>query len=108
MSWDGTERRKNNLDRITQLEKDLAKLVYILEEDVKHRSEFRGRIESLIHKHEEAIYGNGKPGVLTRMKEVETAQENHKLNIRVIWGAFVAIVFKIAYDFVAFLSRRVT
>lgn len=108
MPWDGVERRKKNLDRINQIEKDLARLVYILEEDAKNRYEFRERIESLIERHQEALYGNGKPGILTRMKEVETAQENHRLNIRVIWGAFIAIVFKISYDFVVFLTRRAT
>lgn len=82
--YEGPERRSDNtrLSRIEQM----------IESDFEHRKEFRERIESLLAKHSSVIYGNGKPGILTRIKELETAHDNHKGNIRVIWVAVVGII----------------
>lgn len=72
----------------------LAKIEQLIESDFEHRKEFRERIEGLLQKHSEVIYGNGKPGLTTRVKELETAHRNHQQNIRWAWGVVGALVLK--------------
>lgn len=86
MTYEGPERRAESTR--------LAKIEQLLESDFAHRKEFRERIEALLAKHSEVIYGNGKPGVLTRLQELETAHKNHQLNIRWAWGAVGLLVIK--------------
>lgn len=89
--YEGPERRSEN-GRISQIEKDIARLTQLIESDFEHRKEFRDRIEALLVKHSELLYGNGKPGLMTRVVELETAHKNHQGNIRVVWVAVVGLV----------------
>jgi hypothetical protein len=89
--YEGQERRAEN-GRLSQIERDLARLTQLVESDFEHRKEFRDRIEALLVKHSELLYGNGKPGLITRVIELETAHKNHQGNIRVVWVAVVGLV----------------
>lgn len=70
----------------------LARIEQLLESDSESRREFRERIDNLLAKHSEVLYGNGRPGVLTRLVELETAHKNHQTNIRWAWGTVGALV----------------
>lgn len=89
--YEGPERRAEN-GRLSMIEKDIARLTQLIESDFEHRKEFRDRIEALLVKHSEVLYGNGKPGILTRIQELETAHKNHQTNIRWAWGAVGTLV----------------
>jgi hypothetical protein len=90
--YDGPERRSENA-RVSQIEKDIARITSLIESDFKHRKEFRDRIEALLLKHTEVIYGNeSRSGLVTRVVELETAYKNHQGNIRVVWVAVAGLV----------------
>jgi len=89
--YEGPERRAEN-GRLSQIERDLARLTQLVESDFEHRKEFRDRIEALLIKHSELLYGNGKPGIITRVVELETAHKNHQGNIRVVWVAVAGLL----------------
>lgn len=84
--YDGPERRSDS--------NRLSKIEQLIESDFANRKEFRERIEALLLRHSEVIYGNGKPGLTTRVQELETAHKNHQANIRWAWGVVGALVIK--------------
>lgn len=99
MGYDGPERRR---DSLSELERKLDRLCSHMESEVGgqgtkgnlyHHME---RIEKLLVAHMEKfdhiMIGNGKPGIMTRIVELETAHKNHQQNIRYAWGTIVALV----------------
>lgn len=59
------------------------------------------RIEGKLDKALEAIYGNGKDGLMTRVKEVETAQKGDIWRWRLVIGGGVALVVRIIYQLIS-------
>lgn len=90
--YDGPERR-NDQHRLSKIEATVERLVFILEEDTKHRAEFRDRIEALLKDHTIAIYGDRDGvGLNSRVKTLEDAHDNHQSNIRFIWATVIGII----------------
>lgn len=90
--YDGPERRSDQ-HRLSKIEATVERLVFILEEDTKHRAEFRDRIETLLKDHTIAIYGDRDGvGLNARVNTLETAHKNHQGNLRVIWVAVTGII----------------
>lgn len=87
----------NGIDdkRLSRLETTVERLVFILEEDSKHRAEFRDRIETLLKDHTIAIYGDRSGvGLNSRVKTLEDSHKNHQQNIRWAWGAVGLLIIK--------------
>jgi hypothetical protein len=55
----------------------------------------------LVHKHEEALYGNGKVGLITRIDRIEQRAESHKW----ILGISIAAFFTSISDWVVKLLK---
>lgn len=92
--YEGPERRSDS-HRLSKIEATVERLVFILEEDTKHRAEFRDRIESLLKDHTVAIYGDRDGvGLNSRVKTLEEAHKNHQHNIRWAWGAVGLLIIK--------------
>lgn len=53
--------------------------------------------DKFLEKYDHLVNGNGKPGLLTRLQELETAHRNHQGNIRVIWIAVIGVVISSAW-----------
>lgn len=90
--YEGPERRVDQ-HRLSKIEATVERLVFMLEEDTKHRADFRGRIETLLKDHTIAIYGDRDGlGLNSRVSTLETAHKNHQQNIRWAWGTLGALV----------------
>lgn len=86
-TWDGQPRRKSDED-IGEIKINVAKLVVGQENIVK-----------LLQKHDDLIYGNGTPGLKTRLDRLEQNKIQHDKHAMVGWSAMVGLVLKTVWDF---------
>ena len=59
-----------------------------------------GSLTELIHKHNETLYGNGHPGLTTRVTLVEAAQKRLKWLAATVMGAAIVMVFDLVRDLI--------
>lgn len=56
------------------------------------------RIEEMLKKYNDAIYGNGNAGILTHIDRLNQIEKDRRWNLRLIWSSLVGVVVKIIYD----------
>jgi len=84
MSWDGNERRKggSGLEKIKDDIVDIHTKVVLLvnKVDANHESLRKtiNSMEELLKKHNETIFGNGQPGLKTKVSSLESMKQDFK------------------------------
>ena len=61
------------------------------------------RIEEKLDKVHDAIYGNGKDGLMTRMAVVEKDQKSDTWRWRAIFGMMAVVIGKVVYQVITHL-----
>jgi hypothetical protein len=82
---------KEIYDRLRSVETKITKLCATVENVNVNQT-------ALLKKHEETLYGNGKPGLNTRIDRIEQIEQNRKWSLRVLWSAMVGVFARIGYD----------
>lgn len=101
MTWDGIERRKESgyMDGMRQdiqnLLVGMGKLQNELENITKHNTSFRDDVNKEVAKLEQTVYGNGHPGLTTKVAAIDTLSQDfhaHVIADRWGWGVFVTVL----------------
>lgn len=91
MTWDGSERRKENnvMQQLSHISTQLAVMNNNLE-----------IITKTMKQHDSFINGNGHKGAKSRIDELESAKKSSENTRFVAWSAVVTIVLKSAWDLI--------
>jgi len=87
LMWDGTERRKDNQDALLRIELNLERLSGEMRSSHKAFRDFQLSTEELNKKVITTLYGNGQPGLTTKINAVENLghdfKEHDKRDLRI-------------------------
>ena len=78
-------------DRLTVVEQELKSLGVIM-------SGTMGRMDALIAKHNETIYGNGKDGMVTEISNLKQSNDNRTWFDRMGLTTCVGLIVKVFFD----------
>src|SRR3990167_11251734 len=103
MTWDGKERRMDRQCDLTEIQLTMAEIGAKLDNIHSKVNVTNERLETTLTKHEEAIYGNGKVGLVTVMNTLKNDFERHDKND--IW--FQRSMFLTGIGIIGFLVKIV-
>ena len=84
---------------MTEAEKQTEKMLTTLAVDI-------AAIRQLVEADHKAIFGNGQPGLLDRMKELETARKAGTAALGIVWNIVTAVGSFAGGLILAWLSRH--
>lgn len=95
-------------DRLRSLELQTARLVSHLESEAGTWARIQSGVDSnfqrmaiIIERHDKLLFGDGNPGILTKLDRQEQIEDGRKWQFRVIWATIVTMALKTLYDLFA-------
>lgn len=100
MTWDGRDRRKNTDTRLYNIEFQISKLSSQIESEQENTIKLIDNMSKIINRHNEIIFGNGKPGILTDLDRLKEHRKDTEKTSYVVFATFVGLIIKTAWDFI--------
>ena len=79
--WNGPERRKDSLlveNALGEIKTELVRINQFIDNETRRRNEDYNRHQNSLEKHEGTLYGNGNPGLTTKIKAIESIEDDLK------------------------------